>query len=188
MRCTRRLDYPSRSCNGRKSQFTAAPLQSLCEPSLRPKISRHYSSGLRQVQWRHHEGEQPARTCKRLPFHSSERLLARTISGNESEPAIAVMKSRRPFFSLRGLSISRCRTPELARIGSRTSGAPRQKSELTISGQAKRASHATSAPARAYSVVRAGTGRIRPSAFFASTPATECSETNRSTSSSVART
>ena len=40
-RCTRRLDYPARSCNGRKSQFA-----------------------LRQVQWRQHEGEQSARNCK----------------------------------------------------------------------------------------------------------------------------
>ena len=37
---------------------------SSCEPSLRPEISRHYSSGLPQVQWRQHEGEQPARNCK----------------------------------------------------------------------------------------------------------------------------
>ncbi len=51
-------------------------------------------------------------------------------------------------------------------------------SELVSERAGEHASHATSAPARACSVALADTRRIRPSAFFESTPATECSETN----------
>src|SRR4029077_7471033 len=67
---------------------------SSCEPSLRPKISRQYSSGLRQVQWRQHEGEQPARNCKSFTFRSSSAFGVRRekgalSSGCKSHPATA---------------------------------------------------------------------------------------------------
>ena len=51
---------------------------------------------------------------------------------------------------------------------------------MLFSGQAGgRASHATSAPARACSIVRAGTRRILSSVFFELAPTMEREETNR---------